>query len=430
MSLTGSTDEFPIIIVGGGLIGVSTLYELVSRGEKAVLLEAGDCVAGETSFANGGMLTPSMPDPWNGPGVAGHLLESLFDPRSSLKLRWKAIPGLTFWGLKFLRHSSTKRHGATTDANYQLAANSTELTNDLRKVLGLDYDFSDRGTLKVFETEEAMEGPLALARRLQSFGLKFEALNRDATVAVEPQLANIKDRIAGALRFPNDRVGDARKFTEALAESALKAGGQIRYNTRVDRIRREGGRISGVVVGDEHLSARAVILAAGTGTVQLARPLGIRLPIAPAKGYSYTVDARSLGDRMPRVPVIDDAMHAAVVPLGDRLRFVGTAEFTGFDPRIDPVRIDNLKSLFQRMYTHLSGDIDIDDGKAWAGFRPMSADGRPFIGPSPVDGLWLNCGHGHLGWTKAVGSARLLVDQMLGTDTLIDPAPFRFDRSA
>lgn len=428
MSLTGSTDEFPIIIVGGGLIGVSTLYELVSRGEKAVLLEAGDCVAGETSFANGGMLTPSMPDPWNGPGVAGHLLESLFDPRSSLKLRWKAIPGLSLWGLRFLRHSSAKHHSATTDANYRLAANSTELTDYLRKTLGLDYDFADRGTLKVFETAEAMEGPLALARRLQAFGLKFEALNRDATVAVEPQLTNIKDNIAGALQFPNDHVGDARKFTEVLAEAALKAGGEIRYNARVERIHRNGGSVSGVDVGGEHLSARAVILAAGTGTVQLSRQLGIRLPIAPVKGYSYTVDARSLGNRMPRVPVIDDAMHAAVVPLGDRLRFVGTAEFTGLDPRIDLIRIDNLKSLFQRMYPHICGDIDLDGGFAWTGFRPMSADGRPFIGPSPVDALWLNCGHGHLGWTKAVGSARLLVDQMLGADTLIDPAPFRYDR--
>lgn len=429
-AIAGMTDigEVPHIIIGGGLIGVSTLYELASRGEPALLLEAGEGVASQTSFANGGMLTPSMPDPWNSPGVAGHLIESLFDPKSSLKLRWKAIPGLSVWGLQFLRNSAPRRHSATTDANYRLAAFSTEVTDELRRNLRLDYDFASSGTLKVFENEAAMDGPLALALRLEAFGLNFECVDRNRAVEIEPQLSTIRQRIAGALHYPNDHVGDARKFTTALAEKAVKCGGEIRFGSRVDEVVVESGKVRGVRTGSSVMAARSVILAAGTAAANLARPLGLRLPIAPAKGYSFTVDARSLGNEMPRVPVIDDAMHAAVVPLGERLRFVGTAEFTGFDRRIDPVRVENLKSLFHRMFPHLSEKIDVEPGEAWAGFRPMSADGRPFIGPAPVERLWLNCGHGHLGWTKAVGSARLLVDQMLGAPADIDPSPYHLKR--
>lgn len=423
-----ATSSDPIVIVGGGLLGVATLYELVSRGEPAVLLEANQSVADETSFANGGMLTPSMPDPWNSPGVGAHLIESLFDPKSPLKLRWKAIPGLTFWGLEFLRNSAPKRHAATTDANYHLASYSTKKTDDLRRELGLKYDFSDTGTLKVFESEAAMDGPRALAERLEVHGLKFEALDREQTIAAEPQLGPIKDRIVGALRYPDDHVGDARKFTQDLSKRAMAAGGEIRFGARVDRILREDGRVSGVEVGGEVLKAKSLVLAAGVSAAGLGRALGIRLPIAPAKGYSFTIDASALGNEMPRVPVIDDAMHAAVVPLGQRLRFVGTAEFAGRDTNIDPVRVDNLKALFERMYPHLSDRVDLSTGQAWAGFRPMSADGRPFISQSPIEGLWLNCGHGHLGWTKAVGSARLLADQMLGTPTEIDATPFRYKR--
>ena len=418
----------PVIVIGGGLIGVATLYELAVRGLPCLLLETREDVAEETSFANGGMQTPSMPDPWNSPGVGHHLLESLFDPRSSMKLRWTAIPGLTVWGLEFLRNSVPSRHEATTVANYHLASYSTTLTDEWRADAGLSYDYNDAGTLKVFETQQSMDAASMLAERLSRHGLQYEILDTAGVISTEPQLSTIRERITGGLKFHQDRTGDARQFTQSLATKATELGGVIRTRTHVLRILSDGGRASAVETNTGIIPARAVVLATGISAPVLARSHAIRLPIAPAKGYSYTVDACSLDDDMIRIPVIDDVMHAAVVPIGSRLRFVGTAEFAGKNKQIDPVRVDNLKSLFHRLFPHLVDRIDLSAGTAWAGLRPMSADGRPIIGASPLPGLWLNCGHGHLGWTKAAGSAKLLVDLMQNKVTDIDPAPYAYLR--
>jgi D-amino-acid dehydrogenase len=213
------------------------------------------------------------------------------------------------------------------------------------------------------------------------------------------------------LRFPGDGIGDARKFVLALAERTKEMGGQIQTGAAIKSLIREGSAITGLQCNDRAYRGE-VILCAGVEAPRLARSVGVNVPVKPAKGYSLTVDASSLGNRIPRVPVIDDAMHAAVVPLGDRLRFVGTAEFAGFDRSIQQVRIDNLISLFERMYPELYAELDLSSASSWAGLRPMSADGQPIIGPTSRPGLWLNCGHGHLGWTMACGSAQRLVDQI------------------
>ena len=331
------------IIIGGGLIGVSTLYELVSRGHEATLFEAEEELALGASFANGGMLTPSMPDPWNGPGVAGHLMASLFDPKSSMKLHLSQVPALAGWGLRFLAASGRARHQATTLANYRLCAASTQRTRELAARLGLQYDQADAGTLKIFETTQAMAGPLELAERLALAGLRFEKLDAAGAVAAEPQLAAIGHRIAGALRFPDDGVGDARKFVLALAEKARELGGTIKLGARVDKLLTRNSRIEGVASGGEEPRGE-VILCTGVWSPELARQVGLPIPVKPAKGYSVSVGAGALGNRMPRLPVIDDAMHAAVVPMGDRLRFVGTAEFAGFSRRIDQPRVDPQQS--------------------------------------------------------------------------------------
>lgn len=401
----------PFLIVGGGLIGVTTLYELVSRGHPAILFEAAEELATGASFANGAMLTPSMPDPWNGPGVWRHLLSSLFDPASAMKLHWSQIPSLAVWGTRFLAGSNRGRHEAATLRNFELCAASLERTRHLAAELGLEFNQADRGTLKIFASDEAMDGPLALANRLAGLGLEFERLDAASAVDIEPQLDPIRGRIAGALRFPGDGIGDARKFVLALAERAKALGGKIETATAVESLIREGATISGLRTdnADHHGN---VILCAGVDAPRLARSVGVNVPVKPAKGYSLTVDAASLGNRMPQVPVIDDATHAAVVPLGDRLRFVGTAEFAGFDRSIQQVRIDNLISLFERMYPELHAELDLSTASPWAGLRPMSADGQPIIGSTSTPGLWLNCGHGHLGWTMACGSAQRLVDEI------------------
>jgi len=416
-----------VSVIGGGLAGVSVCYELVSRGYQTVLYESRDGIALETSYANGAMLTPSMADPWNAPGVHRHLAASLFDPRSAMKLRLKAVPSLIGWGRQFLRHSTRDRHEAATRACFLLGQHSMRRTRELRRSLSLEYDAATAGTLKVFTSPAAMEGPLALAGRLATLGLVFEALDAAKTVATEPALAGIRDNIAGSIRFPDDETGDARQFCERLVATFVEAGGISRTKTRVDGIATEKGRAVGVYVGGRLEPADEVVIAAGNASVTLARKLGIALPIRPAKGYTVTFDASQL-EGAPAIPIVDDARHTAIVPIGRRLRIVGTAEFAGNDLTIRPERIENLFSVLSELMPGVARQLPRSSALPWAGLRPMSADGLPFIGPSAIPGLYINAGHGHLGWTLASGSAHLLADLLEGRPPAIDPAPYRATR--
>jgi D-amino-acid dehydrogenase len=364
-----------------------------------------------------------MPDPWNAPGVHKHLAASLFNPYSPMKLRLRAVPSLIGWGLKFLRNSSVARYMHAARAGYTLAVYSIAETEKLREALELQYDVATVGTMKVFRDKAAMAAPMKLAEALADLGLRYEILDAKSTIAEEPQLAKVHDSIAGALRFHDDESGDALLFCQALAAHVKERGATIRQNTTVSRVLVEHGRITGVEIDGGRLPGRRVVLAAGNGSAKLAKTVRLSLPIRPVKGYSVTVFRNGLAD-WPRVPVIDDAMHAAVVPIGDRLRMVGTAEFTGFDKRIRQARIDNLFELLRGLYPHIAERIDPGKAETWAGLRPMSADGLPFIGPAGPTGLFINSGHGHLGWTHAVGSAKLLVDQILEQSPTIDPAPY------
>lgn len=415
------------VIVGGGLMGLATAQALLERGEQVTVVEAREDVALETSFGNAGMMTPSMGDPWNGPGVHRHLAASLFDPRSPMKLRLRALPSLTTWGIRFLRNSARDRHLAATEANFRLGSYSVEETRSLRERLGLAYDAADRGTIKIFRDPEAMQEPLVLARHLATMGLKVIELDSAGAVAEEPMLADIREHIAGALRFPDDAVGDSLKFCRGLRDSLIGAGANMRVSTRVERLLVDGGTVRGVFTDQGEVPADRVVVACGTWSARLLRSARVALPVKPAKGYSLTVQMAGMTGR-PGIPVVDDAMHAAVAPIGDRLRVGGTAEFAGFDTSINRTRVDNLASLLRAIYPRIAERIDFSKAEAWTGLRPMSCDGKPFIGPCGPRGLYVNAGHGHLGWTHAVGSGQLLADLIGGREPAIDPSAFRVDR--
>lgn len=416
-----------IVVVGGGLVGLSSAYVLAERGHEVMLLESREAVAQETSFANGGMLTASMSDPWNGPGVGRHLLSSLFGSGSAMKLHLHAVPSLMTWGLQFLKNSTPTRHRYACEANYHLARYSIEQTGRLREKLQLDYDASTQGTIKLFRDEQALQSSLQVAQHLEALGLNYSRLNTEQTLAVEPALSPIRNEIVGALHFPGDESGNAYQFCQALLAAFRNAGGRVEFARRVERLVMNNHSASVLTGEGRAYQADAIVIAAGNGSVPLLTPIGIRLAIAPAKGYSVTMAADDLSGR-PKIPVIDDALHAAVVPLGSQLRLVGTAEFDGFNPAINPRRIDNLYALLRAVYPELYAQADRKSALNWAGFRPMSADGRPFIGPSAVKGLCINTGHGHLGWTKAVGSACLLADQIENRPPAISIEPFRIHR--
>lgn len=422
-SLSPVTGVRSVIIVGAGLAGATSAYVLARAGYSVRVFEASPAPGLETSFANGGMLTPSMPDPWNGPGVWRHLLSSLFDPSSSLMLRPRAIPSLLGWGPRFLLNARPQRFAASTRANFLLARYSTELTRRWRQEERLEFDCSDVGTIKFFRDRDAMAGPLAISHSLADLGLRFVVLGRPDVVALEPALAPIAGRIAGAIHFPDDLAGDAYKFTCAMAQRAREMRARFFYNAPVQAIATEGSRAIGVRSGGSFYHADAVVVAAANNSRRLLRRLGLGLPVRPAKGYSVTFDLVD-GRSAPRHAVVDDAMHAAAVPLGARLRLAGTAEFTGEDLSISQPRVESLLRLLREIYPSIASSLDPTTARSWAGLRPMSADGRPFIGPTRIRGLFLNTGHGHLGWTFAAGSAEFLRSLIAGEKPALAPEPY------
>jgi D-amino-acid dehydrogenase len=413
-----------VIVVGAGVIGVTTAYELSRRGCRTLLLEARNGVALESSYANGGLLTPGMSDPWNAPGIHRKIAASLLDPHAAMKLWPSAIPSLFWWGLEFLRNSNVTRHAAASRANFVLGKYSIERMRELRIRLGLEYCGASRGTMKVFRDSRSMDASLKLAEQLASLGLRFIVLDRDGAVAAEPALEGIREKLFGALRFPDDESGDAYEFCKALMFAFQRNGGTMNTSFRVTSIAVQRGIAVGVESETGRVLADKVIIAAGNAASDMMHRVGVSLSIKPVKGYTITFDVSHL-DGCPILPVIDDALHAAVVPLGTRLRVAGTAEFAGMDFNVRPERIDNLLELLAALYPSISARLDRWSGRVWTGLRPMSADGLPFVGATSVEGLYVNAGHGHLGWTLAAGSAHLLADLIAGEPTAIDPAPYR-----
>nr|WP_070959318.1 FAD-dependent oxidoreductase [Hyphomonas sp. Mor2] len=423
-----SEPRFDAIVIGGGLAGTTSFLELTRRGLSVLLIDANKQIADGASYANGGMLTASMADPWNGPGVFKHILASLFDPKAAMKLRFKSIPEMVPWGVKFLANSTPHKYANAVLQNFLLAKFSLEATKTLVQDLNQAHLVAESGTLKVFENHSAFAEQLNNAERLAKEGLRFQVLNPDDVREIEPNLSGTKINLVKGIYYPDDMVGDARAFCIAVADEAKKSGGQIWLDTLVETILVENGQVVGVRSKSRTAFANKVIVAAGDASPKLVKPMRIGLAIKPVKGYSITFNIHGDNHR-PKIPIIDDAMHAAVTPIGDKLRVVGTAEFTGKDKRLSQSRLDNLMALLARVYPEISVKLDTNSGEAWTGFRPMSADGLAYVGPTHISGLWLNTGHGHLGWTMAVGSSRILAQQMFGDTPSINPKPFFPNRS-
>jgi D-amino-acid dehydrogenase len=416
-----------IVVIGAGLIGLTSAYFLNARGHEVVVLDRQAGAGRETSFANGALLTPSMPEPWNAPGCWRVLLSSLGRSDAPLQLRLEALPTLGGWGVRFLRNSSIARFERNARKNLKLARYSLEVMAQLREQTGIQYGRTARGTLKIFRDSAALDRAVAASGTLASEGLIFRPLTARQTIELEPALAPIGDQLAGALHYPKDETGDAYQFCVALAERAREQGVKFRFDTAVTALEVRSGEITTAVTERERIVADQYVVAAGSYSAPLLKGIDVRLPVRPAKGYSVTFD-KLPGEPALRIPIVDDDFHAAVVPFGGGLRVAGTAEFAGYDLTLRPERVRNLLTLLQQVLPRT--EIDPATAKPWCGLRPMSADGVPIIGPTPLANLFVCTGHGHLGWTMAAGSARLLAGLISRDAPAIDPVPFMLARFA
>jgi D-amino-acid dehydrogenase len=418
-----------VIIIGAGLAGLSVAWYLREGGAEVTVLERQAGPGLECSFANGALLHPSMAEPWNAPGVLGQLLRNLGRSESHMLLRLAALPSLFGWGIRFIRASRADRYLANTRKNILLARYSVGLMEGLRSRADLQYGAYSRGSLQVFRNDRVAESTLAWGRQLAAYGLEYRSLSVAELVAQEPALAPISNALVGGIHMPHDQAGDAYRYCCAMTAQLQARGVEIHYSVCCRALSLDTNRVA--VVADT--SGRSwptdtVVLAAGSYSPLLANGVGLALPIRPVKGYSIT--APRIADAVaPRIPVVDPVLHVATVPLGeDQLRVAGTAEFTGYNLDINPKRVENIIGLLRQLYPEYLQRLTAAQIVPWAGLRPMCADGVPLLGPTPIRNLFLNTGHGHLGWTLAAGSARLVADLVLVRRPDIDPAPYALER--
>lgn len=413
-----------VLVLGSGVIGVATAYYLARAGHQVTVIDRQPGPALETSFANAGEVSPGYSAPWAAPGVPLKAIKWMMMQHSPFVLRPRLDPRQWLWLAQMLRNCTEARYAVNKERMVRIAEYSRDVLRDLRADTGIAYDERTMGTLQLFRTQKQVDGAAKDIAVLAESGVPYEVLDVAGCVAVEPGLALVTDKIAGGLRLPGDETGDCFKFTNALARIAADIGVEFRYGTRIERIETAGGRVTGVATDRGIMTADRYVLALGSYSPFLARPLGLDLPIYPVKGYSITVPITN-PELAPASTVMDETYKVAITRLGDRIRVGGTAELTGFDLRLHDDRRATLEHSVTDLFPQ-GGDV----GRAefWSGLRPMTPDGTPIVGATPYGNLFLNTGHGTLGWTMACGSGRVIADLISGQKPEIDMSGLGVER--
>jgi D-amino-acid dehydrogenase len=399
-----------IAILGSGVIGVSAAWYLAQDGHEVVVVDRQPGPALETSFANAGQISPGMSAPWAGPDTPRKAIVWLLMRHSPLVV-WPLLdPALLAWVVRFLGQCNAGAYARNKQRMVRLAEYSRDKLMDLRAATGIHYDDRQRGLLQLFRTQSQADRAASDTQVLDHLAVPYEVLDRAGCIAHEPALAGVTDKFVGGLKLPGDETGDARLFTERLAAMAAAAGVQFRYTTVIQRLLVEGDAIGGVQTDQGVVTADRYVISLGCYSPLMLKPLGIRLPVYPVKGYSITVPVADEA-AAPVSTVMDETFKVAVTRLGGRIRVGGTAELGGWSTRLREVRRGTLVHSLTDLFP---GGGDMSRMEFWAGLRPMTPDGTPVIGPTKFSNLWLNTGHGTLGWTMACGSGALITDLIGG----------------
>ncbi len=402
-----------IVVIGAGVVGATSALVLAERGADVTLIDAAPEPGLGTSFANGSGITPGHAEPWNPPGTAQRLLGAVRHRNLPYQVRLRALPGLLRWGTAFLRESTPGRYYANASHCIRLAVHSRRCLADLRERHELSYDQVVEGSLELYRSPGDLNDAIELRRRIGNADVEFDTLDPDALVRLEPALAPVASQFHAGLRFPAHESGDARSFSREAARRAGELGAALRLGHRVTGLKLVDGRLKGIETDHGTIDADRVILCTGTDTGSLLDPLGLSVPIYPVQGYSMTIVVDGDGPA-PRLPILDLERRFVTARLGpNRLRIAGLSDFTGGDTTLRPERLAVLKQSASALLPKLADAIQAG-GEDWTGLRPMTPDGPPLIGPTPIEGLWLNTGHGAMGWTMAAGSADVLADRLLG----------------
>jgi len=398
------------VVLGAGIIGTTTAYFLAKLGHEVHVIDRQPAVAMETSFANGGVLHTSEAEPWSRPGMPRKVLSWMGKKDAPMLLHASAIPSMWRWGLDFIRNCTLERYRQSAAINLRLSFHSLDCIRAIREDADIDYDMAQRGSMKIYTNAEALAQNTEECRLLERHGMQFEVVEPDRCVELEPALAPIRNTLVGALYFPPDEHGDCRKFALGLQRHCEeKLGVKFDLGNEIGKFVVSGDRVDVVNTRSGPVKADNYVVALASFAPQKLAPLGIKLSIYPAKGVTVTVPADAWPEG-PKMPIIDDTRLFGLIRIGDRYRCSGSVEFAGWDatPSIERGKaiVENVISVFPEF----RGCYDEKDALIWSGLRPMAPSGNPYLGATPIKNLFLNCGHGHLGWTMSCGSGQVVAD--------------------
>ncbi|MBM3508971.1 MAG: D-amino acid dehydrogenase [Alphaproteobacteria bacterium] len=399
-----------VIVLGAGVIGVATAYYLHRDGHDVTVVDRQKGAGLETSFANGGQISSGHSAPWASPNAPLDILKSFGKEDAPLIFRLKADPQMWAWGVRFLQNCTPGRYHRNTLTNFRLAAHSRDETKRVRADTGIRYDHGSQGILHIFREPKLFERAAKRSEGFRAHGGDEKVLDRAAILKLEPALETARAPIIGGVHTVEDETGDAHKFTQALAAYLAARGVEFRYEATVTAIERADGRIARIVTDKGAVTGDAYALCLGSYTPFFTRALGFGIPVYPVKGYSTTVPVGG-ANRAPTMSVTDESRKVVVTRLGNRLRAAGTAEIAGYDLNLNRVRGEAVLAIVKELYPE-GGEMD--KAEFWCGLRPMSPDGPPILGKTPYANLFINVGHGTLGWTMACGSGHVLADVVGG----------------
>lgn len=420
-----------VLVLGAGVVGTATAYFLAEDGHRVTVIDRQAAPGLETSFANGAQISACHAKPWAAPHMPGQAFLWMFQPDAPLLFKpWRWDPSLWSWGLKFLRNCTDARLRINMERTLRVALYSRAVLKALRQKTNIQYDQLTQGILHIYRTAAEFAQGRATAAQLAELGLPQDILTADECVRLEPALSHAAARdLVGGLLSPEDESGDAQKFTAELAKLAAARGVVFRYGVTIDRIEATRGRITRVITdhgdgrgGDEE--SDAFVLALGSYSPHFARALGLNLPVYPAKGYSITVEIENPA-AAPTLSITDETNFMVFSRLGNKMRVAGTAELAGWNTSLDPARVEPLARNARSLFPAASSYVALHP---WCGLRPATPDSVPILGATSYNNLFLNTGHGTLGWTMACGSARIIADLLAGRRPEIDLEGLGLDR--
>jgi len=395
-----------VLVLGSGVVGTASAYYLARAGFEVVVVDRQPAVAMETSFANAGQVSPGYASPWAAPGVPLKAMKWLLQRHAPLAIKLTGDVDQYLWMTQMLRNCTAARYAVNKERMVRLSEYSRDCLDELRAETGIAYEGRQLGTTQLFRTQAQLDAAAKDIAVLERSGVPYELLDRAGIARVEPALAKVADKLSGALRLPNDQTGDCQLFTTRLAEMARELGVEFRFEQNIQRLEHAGDRIAGVWIDGKLEVADRYVLALGSYSPQMLKPLGIRVPVYPLKGYSLTVPISDPA-MAPQSTVLDETYKVAITRFDQRIRVGGMAEIAGHDLSLNPRRRETLEMVVGDLFP-LGGNPS--EAVFWTGLRPATPDGTPIIGATPYRNLFLNTGHGTLGWTMACGSGRVLAD--------------------